>query len=152
VCAVRHSVRFNFKCFLVKGAGGLAASYGTVRLGRDVRIHGVRPFTFWLLLLSGLALAQQSGQKKDATPPPDQKQDSAPLFKSRLGYKSSSKNTKDSTTLGFNGIDPSGKVDQKMMATSTQTADQEKVKNMTENRPTAADLKSFLQEGGLNSK
>ena len=75
----------------------------------------------------------------------------APLFKSKLGYKSS-KTTKESTTLGFNGIDPSGKVDQKMMATSPQTADQEKVTNMSANRPSAADLKSFLQEGGLNSK
>ena len=111
----------------------------------------MRPFTLWLLALSGLALAQQGGQKKDAPPPPEQKEDSAPLFKSKLGYRSS-KTTKESTTLGFNGIDPSGKVDQKMMATSPQTADQEKVKNMSANRPTAADLKSFLQEGGLNSK
>ncbi len=118
---------------------------------KDDKISGVRPFTVWLLVLSCLALAQQSEQKKEAPPPPDQKQDSAPLFKSKLGYRSS-KTTKESTTLGFNGIDPSGKVDQKMMATSTQTADQEKVKNMSATRPTAADLKSFLQEGGLNSK
>ena len=109
----------------------------------------MRPFTFWLLILSGLALAQQGGEKKDAPPPADQKEDS--LFKKKLGYKSS-KTSKGSTTLGFNGIDPSGKVDQKMLATSTQAADQEKVKNMSANSPTAADLKSFVQEGGLNSK
>ncbi len=123
-----------------------------MQVTKDDKLHDVRPLPFWLLVLSCLALAQQTEQKKEAPPPPDQKQDSAPLFKSRLGYKSSSKTTKESTTLGFNGIDPSGKVDQKMMATSTQTADQEKVKNMSANRPTAADLKSFLQEGGLNSK
>jgi hypothetical protein len=111
----------------------------------------VTPFTFWLLVLSGLALAQQGGEKKDAPPPADQKEDSSPLFKKKLGIKSSN-TTKGSTTLGFNGIDPSGKVDQKMLSTSTQTADQEKVKNMSANRPTAADLKSFVQEGGLNSK
>src|SRR5258705_8095812 len=97
-------------------------------------------------------MAQQgSEKKKDAPPPSEQKQESAPLFKSKLGYKSS-KTTKESTTLGFNGIDPSGKVDQKMLATSPQTKDQDNVKKMSSNRPTAADLKAFLQEGGLNSK
>jgi len=116
-----------------------------------VKIRFVTPFTFWLLVLSCLALAQQGGEKKDAPPPSDQKQDSAPLFKTKLGYKSS-KTTKESTTLGFNGIDPSGKVDQKMLSTSPQTSDQEKVKNMSAKRPTAADLKSFLNEGGLNAK
>ena len=116
-----------------------------------VKIWFVTPFTFWLLVLSCLALAQQGGEKKDAPPPADQKQDSAPLFKTKLGYKSS-KTTKESTTLGFNGIDPSGKVDQKMLSTSPQTSDQEKVKNMSAKRPTAADLKSFLNEGGLNAK
>ena len=109
----------------------------------------VKPFTFWLLVLSGLALAQQGGEKKDTPPPAEQKEDS--LFKKKLGIKSSN-NSKGSTTLGFNGIDPSGKVDQKMLATSTQASDQEKVKNMSTNRPTAADLKSFLEEGGLKSK
>lgn len=110
----------------------------------------MRPFTFWLLAVSCLALAQQGGEKKDTPPPPDQK-DESPLFKKKLGIKSSN-TSKGSTTLGFNGIDPSGKVDQKMMATNATAADQDKVKNMTANRPTAADLKSFLQEGGLSSK
>ena len=110
----------------------------------------MRPFIYWLLVLSGLLVGQQDNTKKDAPPPSEQKED-APLFKNKLGVKSSN-TTKSSTTLGFNGIDPSGKVDQKMMATSPQTADQEKVKNMSVNRATAADLKSFLQEGGLNTK
>ena len=109
------------------------------------------PIIPWLLVLSGLALAQQGSEKKDTPPPPDKKDDSAPLFKKQLGIKSS-KTTKESTTLGFNGIDPSGKVDQKMLATSPKTSDQDNVKKMSANRPTTADLKSFLQEGGLNSK
>jgi hypothetical protein len=111
----------------------------------------VKPFIPWLLVLSGLALAQQSSEKKETPPPAEQKQESAPLFKSKLGYKSS-KTTKESTTLGFNGIDPSGKVDQKMLATSAKKEDEDKVKKMSANRPAAADLKAFLQEGGLNSK
>ena len=96
-------------------------------------------------------MAQQGGEKKDTPPPSDQKQDSSPLFKNKLGYRSS-KTTKESTTLGFNGIDPSGKVDQKMLATSAKTADQDNMKKMSANRPNTADLKAFLEKGGLNSK
>lgn len=109
-------------------------------------------FSFVLALVS-LAFAQQTGEKKDAPPDQkqDQKQDSSPLFKKKLGYKSS-QTTKESTTLGFNGIDPSGKVDEKMMATNATAADQDNVKKMSANRPTEADLKKFLAEGGLKAK
>ena len=110
----------------------------------------MRPFIYWLLVLSGLLVAQQENTKKDAPPPSDQKED-APLFKKKLGVKSSN-TTKSSTTLGFNGIDPSGKVDQKMLATSPSSKDQESMKKMSANRPAAADVKAFLEEGGLNPK
>ena len=92
-------------------------------------------------------MAQQGSEKKKDAPPAEP----APLFKTKLGYKSS-KTTKESTTLGFNGIDPSGKVDQKMLATTPSAADAESVKKMSDNRPTEADLKAFVQEGGLNVK
>jgi len=110
----------------------------------------VRPFIYWLLVLSGLLVAQQDNTKKEAPPPSDQKED-APLFKNKLGVKSSN-TTKSSTTLGFNGIDPSGKVDQKMLATSPSSKDQESMKKMSANRPAAVDVKAFLEEGGLNPK
>jgi len=105
----------------------------------------------WLLAAATLALAQQTTEKKDAPPPSDQKQESTPLFKGKLAYKSS-KTTKESTTLGFNGIDPSGKVDAKMLATTPTSADEQNMKKMSEARPSAAELKTFLQAGGLNSK
>ena len=110
----------------------------------------MRLFIAGLLVLSGLILAQQDSTKKEAPPPSDQKED-APLFKNKIGARSS-KTTKESTTLGFNGIDPSGKVDQKMLATSPTSKDEESMKKMSANRPTAADVKAFLQEGGLNTK
>jgi hypothetical protein len=117
-----------------------------------VKFKIVKPYILWMLALASLAIAQQGSEKKDATPPPaDQKQESAPLFQKKLGYKSSS-TTKESTTLGFNGIDPSGKVDQKMLATNPTGADQEKVKKMSSAQPAPADLKSFLKEGGLNPR
>ncbi|HEV8290933.1 MAG TPA: hypothetical protein VGP94_03385, partial [Tepidisphaeraceae bacterium] len=82
----------------------------------------MKPYFPWLLALASLAMAQQASEKKKDAPPPEQKQDSTPLFQKKLGYKSS-KTTKESTTLGFNGIDPSGKVDQKMLATTPTAAD-----------------------------
>jgi hypothetical protein len=103
-----------------------------------------------MLALASLAAAQQGSEKKDK-PPEDKKQDSTPLFQRKLDAKSS-KTTKESTTLGFNGIDPSGKVDQKMLATSPTGADQEKVKKMSASQPPPAELKGFLKDGGLNAK
>jgi hypothetical protein len=103
-----------------------------------------------VLILVSLILAQQNNQKTDTTPPPAD-QNSTPLFQKKLDVKSS-KTTKESTTLGFNGIDPSGKVDQKMLATSPTAADQDKVKKMSANQPSAADLQGFLKQGGLNAK
>ena len=110
----------------------------------------MKTYVLGVLALVGLALAQQTSEKKD-TPPPPADQNSTPLFQKKLDVKSS-KTTKESTTLGFNGIDPSGKVDQKMLATTPTAADQEKVKKMAANQPSAADLKAFLNKGGLSTK
>lgn len=95
----------------------------------------------------------QSSDKSDKKnqPPPPQKSEPAPLFGGQIGVRSSQK-TKESASLGFNGIDPSGKVDQKMLATTPTAADQDKVKKMSANQPSAADLKGFLKQGGLNTK
>ena len=113
-------------------------------------VNGYLP---WILALSSAALAQQANQQSPPPPQQDssQQQSSSPLFKNKLGYKSSS-TSKESTTLGFNGIDPSGKVDQKMMATTPTGSDQEKVKQMSAQQPTPGELKAFLEKGGLNSK
>lgn len=110
----------------------------------------MKTYGLGVLLIACLALAQQNSQKTD-TPPPPADQDSTPLFQKKLDVKSS-KTTKESTTLGFNGIDPSGKVDQKMLAATPTAADQEKVKKMSANQPSAADLQGFLKRGGLNAK
>ncbi len=121
------------------------------------RIGGVTRLYPLILALCGLSLAQQ---QQNPTPPPPQdqnsnqnssQQQSSSPFKNKLGYKSSS-TSKESTTLGFNGIDPSGKVDQKMMATAATSSDQEKVKQMTANQPKPEELKTFLEKGGLHSK
>jgi hypothetical protein len=111
----------------------------------------VKTCVLGVLLLVSLALAQQSSDKDKKDTPPPADQNSTPLFQKKLDVKSS-KTTKESTTLGFNGIDPSGKVDQKMLATTPTAADQDRVKKMSANQPSAADLKGFLKQGGLNAK
>ena len=99
------------------------------------------------LALAGLALGQQTSQKKEAPPPAQAKP--APLFGGKLGIRAS-QSTKESATLGFNGIDPSGKVDQQMLAAQPGAADVEKVKKLGEAQPTPADLEGFVKEGALN--
>jgi hypothetical protein len=111
----------------------------------------VRPLILWILGIACLALAQQQTPQQ-TTPPPSSDQSSTPLFTNKIGYKSSGTASKDSTTLGFNGIDPSGKVDQKMLATEPTDKDRELVKKMTEDMPKPDRLKTFITNGGLNAK
>jgi len=105
----------------------------------------------WVLVLAAMALAQQSGDKKASKESDKKAEEPAPLFKKKLGYKSS-QGTKESATLSFNGIDPSGKVDAKMMATTPTATNVDKATKMAANRPSDAELQAFLKEGGLNSK
>jgi hypothetical protein len=109
-----------------------------------------------LAALATIALAQQdtvgAQQTKEQGKSTDKgKQKGGGLFQNRLGYQSSS-TTKESTTLGFNGIDPSGKLDRDMIAKAPTATDLEKVRLMAQNRPQADDLKAFLQQGGLKEK
>jgi hypothetical protein len=98
-------------------------------------------------------LAQDTPQKKDQTKKedPPKKEEPAPVFDGKLGIRSSQK-TKENASLGFNGIDPSGKVDAKMLATTPGAADQVKVQQMAKAQPTPAELQAFLTEGKLNKK
>jgi len=111
-----------------------------------------------LFMLAFLASAQQpprtaaqddKNKKQQDSPPPDQQP--KPLFGGKIPARSS-QNTKESATLGFNGIDPSGKVDKKVLAANPKAADAEKVRNMDANRPAPADVMAFAKEGGLKSK
>ena len=112
-------------------------------------------------LLAGTSISgfgQQPAQPQQAAKPnekKDQKQEPkkepAPLFGGKLGIKSSS-NTKETATMGFNGIDPSGKVDAKMLATTPSAEHEAKAKQLAAMVPNSADLAAFLKEGGLKSK
>jgi hypothetical protein len=98
--------------------------------------------------------APQSTQDKKAgkkQPPPAQKKEPAPLFGGQIGIRSSQK-TKESATLGFNGIDPSGKVQKKMLAATPSPEDSEKVRNMDTTRPSRTELAVFLRAGDLKRR
>jgi hypothetical protein len=75
----------------------------------------------------------------------------APLFGGQIGTRSS-QNKKESATLGFNGIDPSGKVEKKMLGANPGPKDAEQVRNLDSLHPTRAELTAFLKQGGLKSK
>jgi|HubBroStandDraft_6_1064221.scaffolds.fasta_scaffold1541079_2 hypothetical protein len=96
-------------------------------------------------------MAQDASQKQPPPPPPPKQDQPAPLFNGQLGTKSSQKD-KESATLGFNGIDPSGKVDQKMLGTPATPDTVAKAKKMTELAPGPADLLAFINDGGLNKR
>ena len=102
--------------------------------------------------LAVFVLAQSSGQKssdKQSKQQPDPAP--APLFGGQIGVRSS-QSTKESATLGFNGIDPSGKVEKKMLGTTPGAKDAAQVRDMDAARPTKAELAAFLKQGGLKSK
>jgi hypothetical protein len=72
-----------------------------------------------------------------------------PLFGGTIGLKSS-RQTKDSATLGFNGVDPNGQVQKAMLSGAATPADALKAQQLTQITVTPADLVQFLQDGGLN--
>ena len=82
---------------------------------------------------------------------PEKKNEPAPLFGGQIGVRSSQK-TKESATLGFNGIDPSGKVDKRMLAASPGAKDAAKIRNLDTSRPTRTELAVFLKEGELKAR
>ena len=108
----------------------------------------MKPYIPCVLALAGLSMGQQTSEKKDTT---QQQKEPAPLFGGKLSGRSSRK-TKESATLGFNGIDPSGKVDKQMLAAAPGAKEQQLVAAMSANRPSAEELSAFLKDGGLRKK
>jgi hypothetical protein len=103
-------------------------------------------------MLLGVSLAnfgQDTAQPQDKKD--EKKKEPAPLFGGKMKIKSSS-STKETASLGFNGIDPSGKVDAKMLATEPSAADEAKAKQLTAMIPAPAALAEFVKDGRLNSK
>lgn len=98
-------------------------------------------------------------QNQTATPPPNNQPPSSgstpggdkptPLFGGTIGLKSS-RQTKDSATLGFNGVDPNGQVQKAMLSGAATPADALKAQQLAQITIAPADLVQFIQDGGLN--
>ena len=84
-----------------------------------------------------------------ANNPPPSGDKPTPLFGGTIGLKSS-RQTKDSATLGFNGVDPNGQVQKAMLTAAATPVDAMKAQQVAQITVTPADLVQFLQDGGLN--
>src|SRR5262249_64012 len=72
-----------------------------------------------------------------------------PLFGGNIGLKSS-RQTKDSATLGFNGVDPNGQVQKAMLNGAVNPVGALQAQQLSQITVTPADLVQFIQDGGLN--
>ncbi len=112
-------------------------------------------------MLATVGVSQQSNPNQQNSSPQSNQQGNgqqgnqqnqpAPLFGGQIGTKSS-QNTKESATLGFNGVDPSGKVEKKMLGANPSAKDVEAVNNMDSAHPSRTELTAFVKQGGLKSK
>lgn len=97
---------------------------------------------------------QQNNQKQNnppAKPAPANNTDNkpSPLFGGTVGLKSS-RQTKDSASLGFNGVDPNGQVAKSFLTASATGADVAKAQAVGTYKVDSAELKKFIQDGDLN--
>jgi len=100
----------------------------------------------------------QAGTPPANTPPPNNPPPAGnppsgdkptPLFGGTIGLKSS-RQTKDSATLGFNGVNPDGTVQKAMLAAAVSPAAAINAQKVAQIAVPPADLVQFLQDGGLN--
>lgn len=91
---------------------------------------------------------KKQGQKKTEEQKKQEEQP-APLFTGKGGLKSS-RQGKDSATLGFSGIGPNGEVEQAVLTATPTSADQQKAADMGKRGVPPDALQMFIQEGQLN--
>lgn len=72
-----------------------------------------------------------------------------PLFGGSLNLKSS-RQSKDTATLGFNGLDPNGQVQKAALNSPAGPGDTLKAEEVARYHVESSDLSTFLQEGKLN--
>ncbi len=85
---------------------------------------------------------EKAAPKKDAAAPRDI------MGGKSLGLKSS-RQEKDSATMGFNGLDPQGKVEKSMLSASVTNANLVDAKSLIAFVPVQKELDAFVQQGAL---
>ncbi|HXM96768.1 MAG TPA: hypothetical protein VOA64_21315 [Candidatus Dormibacteraeota bacterium] len=86
-----------------------------------------------------------------ATPTASDPAKPAPLFGGTLNLKSS-RQTKDSSALGFNGVDPNGQVQKSFLSAAPTGADAAKAQQVAVYKVDQAELAAFIADGHLNPK
>ena len=72
-----------------------------------------------------------------------------PLFGGSLNLKSS-RQSKDTATLGFNGLDPNGQVQKAALNSAAGAGDTLKAEEVARYHVESSDMSAFLQDGKLN--
>jgi ribosomal protein L12E/L44/L45/RPP1/RPP2 len=135
-----------------------------------MRLHRLAPLlllTILALMLSQLdfrALAQGKSASKKAQPQQSDDKDKSKSADAKkdeekprdiMGGKSiglkSSRQEKDSATMGFNGLDDKGQVTQAMLKAYATTYDVVEAKSLVAYNPVPKELDEFVQKGQLKS-
>lgn len=82
-------------------------------------------------------------------PPPPPANKPKPLFGGSLNLKSS-RQSKDATTLGFNGLDPNGQVEKSLLQANPTPQDTAAAQQLAAYQLNAAQLDSFIKAGNLS--
>lgn len=129
-----------------------------------MRTHRLVMMSLLVALLAGGSLltlpvfSQGKSDKKDQQKKTEQQktdeqkkqeQQPAPLFAGKGGLKSS-RQGKDSATLGFSGVGPNGEVEQAVLTATPSGTDLQKASEMGNRRVAPDALQLFLVEGQLN--
>jgi hypothetical protein len=92
---------------------------------------------------------QKTDQQKTDDQKKQQQQQPAPLFAGKGGLKSS-RQGKDSATLGFSGVGPNGEIEQAVLNASPSGTDMQKAYEMGNRKVGPDALELFIMEGQLN--
>lgn len=96
---------------------------------------------------AGTAPASTTPAANTTPPPPPPKP--KPLFGGSLSLKSS-RQSKDATTLGFNGLDPNGQVQKAVLDANPTPQDTSAAQQLAASQVNPAQLDSFIKSGNLN--
>ena len=120
-----------------------------------------------LLLATAWPMQQQNDQKQNKKsqnqpaqgqqqqPQPQQQSNQnnaqpAQLFQGQSNLKSS-RQGKDATVLGFNGIGPSGQVEKKMLESNASSEDEQKAAKLGSYTVNSAEVNAFAEQGKLKA-
>jgi len=106
----------------------------------------------------GFAMYQQQNKDKKKQPPKEEQKTEeqkksepqpAPLFEGKMNLKSS-RQGKDSASLGFSGVGPNGEIEQKVLEATPTGADLQKASELGSRKVAPDALQLFIVEGQLN--